>query len=60
LVDTDSKQKLFSKVNECEKNVQKSENLNKQLGIIKLLVLQENHRITITVNTMILSVSRDF
>jgi len=60
LVDTDSKQKLFSKVNECEKNVQKSENLNKQLGIIKLLVLQENHRITITVNTMILGVSRDF
>jgi len=60
LVDTDSKQKLFSKVNECEKNVQKSENLNKQLGIIKLLVLQENHRITITVNTVILGVSRDF
>jgi len=60
LVDTDSKQKLFSKVNECGKNVQKSENLNKQLGIIKLLVLQENHRITITVNTVILGVSRDF
>jgi len=60
LVDTDSERKLFSKVNECEKNVQKSDNLNKQLGIIKLLVLQENHRITITVNTVILGVSRDF